>query len=239
MTRGRLVGLPTPRRASAAARRSRAASHAPSSSAAQSCSAPPNGTSTGASGAWQHGLALARHQHRHVALRVAAAPSRRPRAARRSPSSGRRPSTISRSTSSLFASRARSAPGSADTNATPRAAIPLSTRSSRANVTSSVAAREQLVLALQPAAHAGAPRRSHEPRHDQLARRLRQGERLGQRSQLRQRGAPPAARAGSTAPAPAARGTPRSTRAARRRAPPRPARRTRSPGRAAPAAVPP
>ena len=119
--------------------------------------------------------------------------------------------------------------------ATPRAAMPcvdqLAPRARRPRRTPRCSSAFSVWSA---AARRRAARRPHEPREDQLARRLGARERLGERQQLRR--APPSAcgatrieRSGTAQ----RRGTRRATARAPPRAPPRPARRARCSGRAA------
>ena len=107
------------------------------------------------------------------------------------------------------------------------------TSSSRAIVTSSAASRSSLFSVCSAAAHRRRTRRAHQPRQDQLARRLRAGQRLGERQQLRERRlalrgdedrALRHGQVGELRARPLARPP---------RAPPRPARRSCSSGRAA------
>ena len=108
-----------------------AAIAAASSSAAQSWSAPPNGTmisppSPGETRAPSRATSTATSHG--ASRRTAPTPSR----GTPSPSSGRRPSMSTRPTSSLWASRARSLLVSAEVKAIPRVGMPLSSSPTRA-----------------------------------------------------------------------------------------------------------
>ena len=135
---------------------------APSSSAAQSCSAPPNGTSTGLSGAKP---TLLRPGARRRTARL-------PTTAATSPPSGLSPATSvrTRSTACSDASRTMSSPGDVDVNAATRTATPrpsahLARRAARSH----------------GSAHGDRP--TTRLRDDQLPRGERRRERLGQRDQ--------------------------------------------------------
>ncbi len=113
--------------------------HAPSSSAAQSCSAPPKGTSTGASAphrmAWSSRATSTATSQGAFSRTAPTLPRGTPR-----PSSGRRPSMRIRSTASSWARRTRSWPGSVEVKATARAGTPRRRRSARAARTAAEAA---------------------------------------------------------------------------------------------------
>ena len=89
------------------------------------------------------------------------------------------------------------------------------------------ASLQQRVLGLEPASDGRRTGRLHQPRQDQLARRLGACERLGQRQQLWERRVGLRRDEDRAAPAPPPPGTPRRPGAWTPRAPPRPACRTR------------
>ena len=163
------------------------ASHEPSSSAAQSCSAPPNGTSTGLSGPSLDRRALPRDQHRDVArgpFEQHADLAERHALADQAPASLDQHQVDGLALDDVREIAAGVAGGQRD-----------APREDALGGQALARLRDRLrgllelqVLGLQPAAHAGAARRLDEPGDDQLARRLGARQRLGQLDQVLERG---------------------------------------------------
>ena len=187
-----------PRRAARSGAPVAAAIQAPSSSAAQSCSAPPNGTSTPASADGSTSCPSRATSTRDVAGAPRGAPCPRRRAGRpRRAAAGGRRSAAGRPPP-RWASRAQvgARVGRHERDGARRDALVRPARAARSAISSVASA----AAGSRSGGRRGrrAARRPHEPRQDQLARRLRARQRLGQRQQLRQRALGLGRDAGST-----------------------------------------
>ena len=158
--------------------------HAPSSSAAQSCSAPPNGTSDGVLGLGQRPAASSRATS--TATSQGASLEHRADLAARHALAEQRPAAVDQQQVDLLAlgepDQVGARVGRDERHGARRDALARSARRAPPR-TSRGASRSSRFSVCRPPrdARSGAPRRAHQPGEDQLARRLGARQRLGER----------------------------------------------------------